>query len=689
MRFSTIHYRRFIKALLPIIVILTLGGQSVVLVEAITVPELFSEGDGIFLCPELDAASCVRISNNFNDELGGKLRALVFRGNVEITIYDDNNRTNALTIDIENTREGSVPTCSYETYFMGTAGETKWSERIPCGGNLLSYSSGSQRAYYLDFNKLCHLASTPAPAQNDSQCIRKWNNTPRNFSIRATVTDDVLEVPVGPDPEPPTGIPGFNANTFFSTRDGLYACEGTAASTCQAITRGDRYSNLGSNADRYEIIAFNEPVQLTLYEETSYEGPFIQINYDGQNPPVCTYQYYIESQIGEGGSINIGPREVSEPRPCREGKRGEIPLGSYSVNGKAAYVLALENLCVEDSRVNPPDPGEVCALDWGGKISSLKEGDLSGSEQGSQGPVSLGLAHAVYNLYNWALGIGSLLALAIIIYGGVLYSASAGNPSRIEEAKKWITSALFGLALLFSTVIILNVVNPRLTTLEDIQTTINPDTNVGFNIIGGGGGEGGEDAACRAKALEDVNAHSNCDAFYLADSADFNLIPGDNMLARAGNFGDPYCHRKNLGLSGYKEQVQNVLVQELRNQGFCEAEVIHLTTIMMNFVIPREATNFNPNAVRLRGDPGEEVPQCTGAWGLFQMGKSGNPEGGADDNGDVQWAQQVHFAVRRLALQNGERYWATWPPGVEKRVSCGGPDLPSPNPNPDPSRSIL
>ncbi|MEX2053954.1 MAG: pilin [Candidatus Colwellbacteria bacterium] len=105
--------------------------------------------------------------------------------------------------------------------------------------------------------------------------------------------------------------------------------------------------------------------------------------------------------------------------------------------------------------------------------------------------VSLGLAHAVYNLYNWALGIGSLLALAIIIYGGVLYSASAGNPSRIEEAKKWITSALFGLALLFSTVIILNVVNPRLTTLEDIQTTINPDTNVGFNIIGGGGsGEG-------------------------------------------------------------------------------------------------------------------------------------------------------------------------------------------------------
>ncbi|MDZ4346144.1 MAG: pilin [Candidatus Binatia bacterium] len=100
----------------------------------------------------------------------------------------------------------------------------------------------------------------------------------------------------------------------------------------------------------------------------------------------------------------------------------------------------------------------------------------------------LGLAPAVYNLYNWALGVGALLALAIIIYGGVLYSASAGNPSRIEEAKKWITSALFGLALLFSTVIILNVINPRLTTLQDIETTINPEIKVGFSIIGGGGG---------------------------------------------------------------------------------------------------------------------------------------------------------------------------------------------------------
>jgi len=101
--------------------------------------------------------------------------------------------------------------------------------------------------------------------------------------------------------------------------------------------------------------------------------------------------------------------------------------------------------------------------------------------------IFLGLAPAVYNLYNWALGIGALLALAIIIYGGVLYSASAGNPSRIDEAKKWITSALFGLALLFSTVIILNVVNPRLTTLEDIEITVNPEISVGFSVIGGGG----------------------------------------------------------------------------------------------------------------------------------------------------------------------------------------------------------
>src|SRR3989338_2493258 len=88
--------------------------------------------------------------------------------------------------------------------------------------------------------------------------------------------------------------------------------------------------------------------------------------------------------------------------------------------------------------------------------------------------ISLGLAERVSNTYTWALGIGGMVALGIIIFGGVLYSASGGNPSRMDEAKKWIQHALFGLALLLSSYLLLNFINPDLTSLEEVFLDPNP-----------------------------------------------------------------------------------------------------------------------------------------------------------------------------------------------------------------------
>src|SRR3989344_6095125 len=119
--------------------------------------------------------------------------------------------------------------------------------------------------------------------------------------------------------------------------------------------------------------------------------------------------------------------------------------------------------------------------------------------------IFLGLAPAVYNFYIWSMSIGGLLALSIIIYGGVLYSASGGNPGRMGEAKKWIASALFGLALLFSSFLILNTINPDLTNLKDIELITNPDVDVAFgNIVGGGGGEGGSECEGDIKRAKDT-----------------------------------------------------------------------------------------------------------------------------------------------------------------------------------------
>jgi len=90
------------------------------------------------------------------------------------------------------------------------------------------------------------------------------------------------------------------------------------------------------------------------------------------------------------------------------------------------------------------------------------------SVAGAQGDVPLELVEKVANFYDTSLGIGAILALGIITYGGILYTISAGNVSRQSDARKWITSALLGLLLLFGSFVIMAAINPQLTRLDDV-----------------------------------------------------------------------------------------------------------------------------------------------------------------------------------------------------------------------------
>ena len=81
----------------------------------------------------------------------------------------------------------------------------------------------------------------------------------------------------------------------------------------------------------------------------------------------------------------------------------------------------------------------------------------------------------INNFYTFTLLIGGLVAFGAIVFGGVKYMTSAGNPSSQSEGKAWIESALLGLLLLAGAYLILNTVNPNLTqlnlpTLQPLQT---------------------------------------------------------------------------------------------------------------------------------------------------------------------------------------------------------------------------
>jgi len=84
--------------------------------------------------------------------------------------------------------------------------------------------------------------------------------------------------------------------------------------------------------------------------------------------------------------------------------------------------------------------------------------------------------------YQFALMIGGLLAFGVIVYGGVRYATSAGNPSGQHEAKEWVQGALLGLVLLAGAYLILYTVNPNLVqlglpTLQKLTISAPPSNN--------------------------------------------------------------------------------------------------------------------------------------------------------------------------------------------------------------------
>ncbi|MDE2020884.1 MAG: hypothetical protein KGJ13_11160, partial [Patescibacteria group bacterium] len=90
----------------------------------------------------------------------------------------------------------------------------------------------------------------------------------------------------------------------------------------------------------------------------------------------------------------------------------------------------------------------------------------------------------VINFYGFALFISGILAFGAIVYGGIRYAVSAGNPSGQSEGIDWIKGALFGVLLLASAYVLLNIVNPALVkcelpTLKTLPQTPIPQCQIG------------------------------------------------------------------------------------------------------------------------------------------------------------------------------------------------------------------
>lgn len=75
-------------------------------------------------------------------------------------------------------------------------------------------------------------------------------------------------------------------------------------------------------------------------------------------------------------------------------------------------------------------------------------------------------------LYAWLLPAASLVAVVMMMIGGLQYIMARGKSKYIEAAKTRITNAITGLVLLLSAFVLLNLIDPRFTRFQSLQVPL-------------------------------------------------------------------------------------------------------------------------------------------------------------------------------------------------------------------------
>lgn len=125
-----------------------------------------------------------------------------------------------------------------------------------------------------------------------------------------------------------------------------------------------------------------------------------------------------------------------------------------SIIGGSVWANPFDNLKIKipglKSFSNPKcvetDEGEVCYVPWMGEY--------------------------IQGLYNYGMGIGSILAIVVIAVGGVIWLTSAGSVSKIDSAKSWISGGIIGIILLLGIYTFMSLISDKLVNLPSLEVEI-------------------------------------------------------------------------------------------------------------------------------------------------------------------------------------------------------------------------
>lgn len=186
--------------------------------------------------------------------------------------------------------------------------------------------------------------------------------------------------------------------------------------------------------------------------------------------------------------LNCGNNVTGTCMPASPGcTSGLKPYGTCSSNAQGGSVCCIPESCTPTTA--PTTDSTTASLTY----NTLE--NLPGFEG-----TSSDLPTYLKNLYLLALWIVGICALFMLVIGGFLYLSSAGNTALIGSAKKTITGALIGLVIALITWLILNTINPSLTTV-----------NLNSISLAGGSSSGGSTGGSTTPASGDVDK-AGCEA---------------------------------------------------------------------------------------------------------------------------------------------------------------------------------
>jgi hypothetical protein len=256
---------------------------------------------------------------------------------------------------------------------------------------------------------------------------------------------------------------------------------------------------------------------------------------------------------------------------CGTAAQGAVRAGSFESEGKCAQICGAQKKvyigCYPTEEQAPENDakcwteyecanyatdsgGRATPGTWGGQNAHCVEarsGDATGYCYAPAIPVKLnvpilgrtsvlGLHEYLALAYQFLLPAMSLIAVVMIMVGGLEYVVAGGNSKRLDKAKTRITNALIGLVILMSAYSIAYLLDPRLVNLLALQTPlikravlIDPNATCevlqdkGFEVSPSTGNCGKQGVI---QSIDNVKTEAKNSNFKVGDTCDFSTCSG-------------------------------------------------------------------------------------------------------------------------------------------------------------------